>query len=493
MSILSLVFEKEKPMSKVPLRDLIVVLPGITGSVLQRDGRDLWNISGQAFWEFLTSLGDGLQFLRVRDNGAEDGIRATSLISGIHLIPGLVKIDGYADLIAMIMKHFTATRGDIHQPTAQANLFPFPYDWRHDNRDAAHQLKRFLDRQLPLWREQSYEEHAKVVLIAHSMGGLIARYYLEVLSGWRDCRALITFGTPYRGSLDALGYLANGYKKLFLDLTDVVRSFPSVYQLLPIYRVVEQQGTYHRVAELAGLPKVDQGRAQEALAFHREIEEAVTLHQRDPVYLDQGYKILPVVGTRQPTYQSSTVVHDRLTLSRDLPAEIDQLLADGDGTVPRASAIPIELSDAYYDTFVPEQHGSLQSNAAMLLQLVERLKQMQVRGMQAIRGPESRPDASVQPAIALELDDLYVQGSEPVELRANLLNIPHLQGELQATIQVVGGSTMALETRPFRQEGQGWVLAANDLPVGSYRVTVSLAHGGVYTPPPVHGLFEIAP
>ncbi len=480
-------------MSKVSLRDLIVVLPGITGSVLQQDGQDLWNISGQAFWEFLTTLGDELQSLRVRDDGTDDRIRATSLISGIHLIPGLVKVDGYADLIAMILKHFTATLGNIHEPNGQANLFPFPYDWRRDNRLAAHQLKRFLDQQLPLWREQSYQEHAKVTLIAHSMGGLVARYYLEVLSGWRDCRGLITFGTPYRGSLEALGYLANGYKKLFLDLTEVVRTFPSVYQLLPIYRVVEQQGRYHRVAELAGLPHVDQARAQEALAFHREIEEAVALHQRDPVYLTQGYKILPVVGTRQPTYQSSTVAQNQVTLSRDLPPDIDQLLADGDGTVPRASAIPIELSEEYYDTFVPEQHGSLQSNAEMLNLLMERLKQMQVRGMQAIRGPQPRPDASVLPAIALELDDLYVQGSEPVELRASLLNIPHLQGELQATIRAVGGSIMASDTRPFRQEGPGWVLAANDLPVGSYRVTVSLARGGVHTPSPVHGLFEIAP
>jgi triacylglycerol esterase/lipase EstA (alpha/beta hydrolase family) len=63
------------------------------------------------------------------------------------------------------------------------------------------------------------------------MGGLVARYYLEVLEGWRDCRALITFGTPYRGSANALNYLANGYKKLFLDLTEVMRSFSSIYQL----------------------------------------------------------------------------------------------------------------------------------------------------------------------------------------------------------------------------------------------------------------------
>jgi hypothetical protein len=33
------------------------------------------------------------------------------------------------------------------------------------------------------------------------MGGLVARHYLEVFDGWRDTRMLVTFGTPYRGSV----------------------------------------------------------------------------------------------------------------------------------------------------------------------------------------------------------------------------------------------------------------------------------------------------
>src|SRR3989442_10291698 len=133
-------------MSKIPLRDLIVVLPGITGSVLQKDGKDIWNISGQAFWEFITTLGNDLQSLRLGNDDpldideGEDGIRATALISGVHLIPGLVKIDGYADLINMILKNFDAKLGDLREPNKQANLFPFPYDWRRSNHVAAHQL-----------------------------------------------------------------------------------------------------------------------------------------------------------------------------------------------------------------------------------------------------------------------------------------------------------------------------------------------------------------
>jgi hypothetical protein len=47
------------------MRDLIVLLPGITGSVLQKDGHDIWALSGSALWNALTSLGDSLQSLRL--------------------------------------------------------------------------------------------------------------------------------------------------------------------------------------------------------------------------------------------------------------------------------------------------------------------------------------------------------------------------------------------------------------------------------------------
>lgn len=31
---------------KVPMKDIVVILPEIMGSVLQQDGKDLWNVSG---------------------------------------------------------------------------------------------------------------------------------------------------------------------------------------------------------------------------------------------------------------------------------------------------------------------------------------------------------------------------------------------------------------------------------------------------------------
>lgn len=123
------------------------------------------------------------------------------------------------------------------------------------------------------------------------MGGLVARHYLEVLNGWHDCRLLVTFGTPHRGSIQALNYLSNGHKIGLQDLTTLVRSFTSIYQLLPIYPVINANGANYRVAELPGLPYINQQRAQKALAFHREIEAAVEQHRTDAHYLRDGYQI----------------------------------------------------------------------------------------------------------------------------------------------------------------------------------------------------------
>lgn len=92
--------------------------------------------------------------------------------------------------------------------------------------------------------------------MAYSMGGLVSRYYLEVLEGWRDSQALFTFGTPYRGSPKAVNFLSNGYKKLFLDLTDVMRSLTSIYQLLPIYKAINIDGEFYRIAEVDNLPNI---------------------------------------------------------------------------------------------------------------------------------------------------------------------------------------------------------------------------------------------
>jgi pimeloyl-ACP methyl ester carboxylesterase len=121
--------------------------------------------------------------------------------------------------------------------TSTGHLTVWPYDWRLDNCSTAKSLAGYL---------RTIADRGPIFLIAHSMGGLIARYALEVSDPalgdlrWRSkVQALVMMGTPHRGAplalvravgLDgALGLSPADVKTLMADAR-----YPSSYQLLPI-------------------------------------------------------------------------------------------------------------------------------------------------------------------------------------------------------------------------------------------------------------------
>ncbi len=474
--------------SKVEMRDVVIILPGITGSVLQKNGRDLWSPSKQAMWDILTTRGEALQQLKLsgNDSGIDDlgdGITASAIVEDAHLVPGLIKLDGYTTLANRIQQKFDVIPGSIHDDKP-ANFFKFPYDWRRDNRVSARRLKKLIDKRLPQWREASGYENAKVILLAHSMGGLVSRYYTEVLEGWKDCRALITFATPHRGSPNALNFLVNGYKKLIFDLTEPLRSFSSVYQLLPRYETVAASGQYKHITEAGYIPNIDKLKAEDAFRFHQEIETAVNANQNNAEYL-KSYKIIPVVGTHQKTYQSAGLIGTSLTLQWDVPSGMPNFLGDGDGTVPRISAIPIELSEEYRETYIAEKHGSVQNNELVLNDLMERLKVMQTK-LGVFRGSDPAPEKS---SLSLDLDDLYLP-SEPIVLRAEIHNSKY-EGGLEAFIESINVSREP-KTIAFQKHENQWSLVLDNLEPGLYRVKVEPSESGSDKLQAVRDLFEVA-
>ena len=55
-------------MSRIPIPDVVVLLPGITGSVLQRDGKDIWAPSPGALLRGLVSFGRSVKNLKLSDD-----------------------------------------------------------------------------------------------------------------------------------------------------------------------------------------------------------------------------------------------------------------------------------------------------------------------------------------------------------------------------------------------------------------------------------------
>jgi pimeloyl-ACP methyl ester carboxylesterase len=443
------------------MKDVIVCIPGITGSVLRKDGKDVWNISGGAFLNALTSLGKSIGQLRLEDDPSDvddvDGITAPSVIRDVHLIPGLWKIDGYTKLVDRIQATFDVTLGK--------NLHEFPYDWRRDNRVAARQLGRRIEGWLTEWRRSSGASDAKAILVGHSMGGLIARYYIECLGGWRDTRTLVTFGTPYGGSMYALGTLVNGKRIKFFDLTDVARSMTALYQLLPLYECYDGgDGDFVRVTE-AEIPQLDAAKAEAAARFHREIRDAVDSNFKDDAYAANRYEIRPIVGIEQPTAQSAVRDGQKVRLLRRRGDED----VGGDGTVPRPSATPREFERLENAIYSPERHASLQNDDDVLFQLT---------GILTGAGFDPTRWRSAVPKVPLSLDveDEFAP-SQPILVRAQPKGDP--AGALVAIVE--DAATGEERGRRRLVEGDdGWYGAElGPLPEGLYRVT---AIGGTVEP-----------
>ena len=468
-------------MEKQQLRDVIIVLPGISGSILSRKGVDIWSPSvGCAF-----RMTGGAKALTLVDESGDptkpaDEVEATGLVPDIHVLPGLWKIDGYSTLVSALEKTFHTVKAWPGEDKC-ANLIVFPYDWRRDNRINAKRLEVVANSFLSRWRKDTFFKDAKLILIAHSMGGLISRHYLDVLEGWPNCRALFTFGTPFRGSLNALDSLANGVRKLggLINLTEALRSMTAVYQLLPRYECVLHQNAYHRICEIASLPNIVNHRAADALDFYQRIDDAVK--DRGRVL---GYDIFPYAGIHQTTRQSAEAGTESVRILEINPPKIPAAYEEGDGTVPLVSAIPAELSEkAEFVTYVNERHAALQANSTVLDDLMRRLIAIEVPGLKAVLG-----GVTTETTLALKLDvrDVY-EKKEQVVIRVSIKDAP---SDAEVTLSLENAQTQRASQVPLTNVNGGWQAAEADLDPGSYRVEASArSKTGTAT---VHDVFVVA-
>ena len=438
--------------------DVVILIPGIGGSVLAHRGKDVWSLSPGAAFRGALSLGRSIDKLRLTGDDPDlddlgDEVVATRLMPDLHVLPGLDwKIDGYSRFRDQLLSRFDCVPGK--------NYFEFPYDWRRDNRVAARKLARQANGWLRRWRTESERDDAKLILVAHSMGGIVARLFLEFHEGWRSTRQLITFGTPYSGSVNALNFLANGFRRgwgpLTVDLTDTLRSFTSVYQLLPSYRCLEGPGgAWLNLDEVSWTGTgVDGDRLTEAITLHRQLRETV---DRRLAAGEIGYEIRPVIGDFQRTLWAARRQADggiEPLWMRTLDEE------GGDGTVPRVSAVPHELLQGFRNAaFVGQRHASLQNDDPVLDHLAGVLRAKPVSAVDVFPAPDE--------SAALDVTD--VAFGEPLVIRARAAR---LDADLMATVeQALTGETTYV---PLGDASDGWRQAVLEgLAATDYRVTVA--------------------
>ncbi|MBI5653156.1 MAG: FHA domain-containing protein [Chloroflexi bacterium] len=297
----------------------VVIVPGLMGSELWRGTERFWPNARIFFTD-----PDALAYAEPNTFEPRD------LVHEVVIVPNLVKLEQYGRLGDFLEEALDYARGK--------NLFEFAYDWRQDVRVSARQLGAAIE---------NWKIKPPYILIAHSLGCLVSRYFVEHGGGKNQVERLLLVGGPHYGVPQILPGLLFGqgllpFGLLGEQIRKVLVTFPSAYQILPTYPCVfDQHGTPIDVLE----DETWVGESQRALLRGaREFRKELGTRSSIPTVSIFGYGL------------STTT---RINIQRDTDGKWNDVkfvtAPGGDDTIPDASTV-IEDSEIHP---VEQHHGSL--------------------------------------------------------------------------------------------------------------------------------------
>jgi len=449
------------------LRHLVVVVPGIGGSVLVGpDELTIWDVTAGGI---VGNVVDSANLAIDRD------LAPMRLVDSLTVLKPWLVIPGYDRLTHLLRTKFGAglrvadyIECDRAGIPADVDVLRVPYDFRRSVAESAEVLGRAVAAAVG-------GSGRRVIVVAHSLGGLVGRYWMGACGGWHHTRALITLSTPHRGAPRALDWLFNGAGAGLLRLpgaTRVLREWPSTYELLPQYpAVLAGGGEPVEVTTLSAQlvrPFGSPGAGAEVL---RRARAAAAVHED----LNRGWAGIPeqvrrhcwpYFGRGHATPNEAVVENGRVRVSKIDPQWRRNVGWRGDGTVPAICAIPAELSEIPdVAQAVADTHGAMGSTAEVLQRLVT---------MQGEDLPKRGTDRPVMPWVGWDVEEVVAAGTQ-VEVGAQLqhgaVGPTDVVGS-GASIVVSGNSVQAAV--PMRWDERGWRAVLPALPAGTYQLDVEV-------------------
>jgi pimeloyl-ACP methyl ester carboxylesterase len=220
----------------------------------------------------------------------------------------------------------------------------YAWDWRKDPEEAIAGLDALVD-------QVRQGTDGKVVLMAHSMGGLVVREYVNDAARAQKVARAVTVATPYWGSPKALfpflyGVESPGWSGLDVafrddELREFARHLQGLFFLWPSanygpWLTIDDEGRPRRLGERALLDFVDDRSGNRALLANALGSHAAVLDQPPA-----GVDYQTVVGSGVPTIGAVSIAETLVDDQGD-PGEAGDLVTvdwvNGDGTVPLVSA-----------------------------------------------------------------------------------------------------------------------------------------------------------
>lgn len=267
-------------------RNPVILIPGIKGSRLidSETGTIVWGTFGRKGLNTNTPVGLKLFSLPMQKgvplNELTDSVVADGVLDNVEvdLIGLSFELKAYYNIVGILgtgkyLDYDIATKGEsVDYGRDHYTCFQFAYDWRLSLDENAKRLNDFIEKQRVLVQQQIEKDYGiegydvKFDLIAHSMGGLLSRYFLRYgatpvesidpnapvpWNGTNLVEKMILIGTPNAGSVEAVINFADGMTvgPLLPKFSQtLVGNIPSVYQLLPRTR-------HKRVVDTSQPPK----------------------------------------------------------------------------------------------------------------------------------------------------------------------------------------------------------------------------------------------
>ncbi len=205
-------------MPVAPGRRTVIFVPGLMGS-------ELW-LGNERVWPNVKTLFTNPELFTYP---SEIPLEPRGIVDELVIVPNFIKIDQYNRLGDYFVDELEFRR--------DVDFFEFPYDWRQDVRISAAQLGELVEK---------LDTKQPVIIIGHSLGTMVTRYYVECLGGDKHVERVILMGGPHKGVVKGLTSMLIAPQVIPFGIMgerarELMMTFPTAYQILPVYPVGSDQ------------------------------------------------------------------------------------------------------------------------------------------------------------------------------------------------------------------------------------------------------------